>query len=211
MKRRILIFSAACMLAAAVMVSGCSEKKDSVENSSQTEESSEPSGTSGSAPLINTPEEGQENPEQMGEGAAPTDIPEESRSSEAELGEPLIFSEDGRELYSVTLEQAEFTDRRAVAETEAPEKVLLFTYSYESLSGEAVLVDDMSFRCLDSGGEACTPYYLADQLVPEVNQGGEPARAEIAFRVPEDMEQARIYVVNNSNPEGESYQVTVQP
>ena len=69
----------------------------------------------------------------------------------------------------------------------------------------------MSFRCLDSGGEACTPYYLADQLVPEVNQGGEPARAEIAFRVPEDMEQARIYVVNNSNPEGESYQVTVQP
>ena len=129
MKRRILIFSAACMLAAAVMVSGCSEKKDSVENSSQTEESSEPSGTSGSAPLINTPEEGQENPEQMGEGAAPTDIPEESRSSEAELGEPLIFSEDGRELYSVTLEQAEFTDRRAVAETEAPEKVLLLKHA----------------------------------------------------------------------------------
>ena len=48
----------------------------------------------------------------------------------------MIFSEDGRELYSVTLEQAEFTDRRAVAETEtAPEKVLLLTYSYESLSG----------------------------------------------------------------------------
>ena len=51
MKRRILIFSAACMLAAAVMVSGCSEKKDSVENSSQTEESSEPSGLPAPRPL----------------------------------------------------------------------------------------------------------------------------------------------------------------
>ena len=59
----------------------------------------------------------------MGEGAAPTDIPEESRSSEAELGEPLIFfGRTAGNCISVTLEQAEFTDRRAVAETEAPEK-----------------------------------------------------------------------------------------
>lgn len=211
MNRKVLIFGTVCVWAASLMFSGCSQKEAPAENSPAAEEVSETPAAETSAPLVNVPGDGQEDTDQMGEGTVPEDIPEESDLKKAGLGDTLKFTRDGQELYSVVLEKAELTNRRAVAETEAPEKVLLITYRYQSLSGDSVLVDDMSFRCFDSSGDSCTPYYLADQIIAEVNNGEGMTEAEAAFSVPGDMQEAQIYVVNNSNPEGEAYQVTVQP
>lgn len=162
-------------------------------------------------PLVNRPMNAGQDTEQMGEGVSASDLPEGVNFITADIGETLVFTQEGQELYSVTVEKTEFTERRAVAETKAPEKVLLVTYSYISLSGEAVLVDDMSFRCLEHSGVHCVSYYLADQRIPEINSGGGTTQAEVAFSVPSDMQEAVLYITNNSNPDGETYQITVSP
>ncbi len=222
MKRYLLIFTMLLAGGAAALTAGCSGGNNGKEQpETAVSASSEPdSGEEGAAsssdpvsasgPLVNEPEEEYPDVEQMGEGVASGSLPEETDTIAAEFSQPFTFTRDGQELYTVTVEQAGLTDRRAVAETTAPEAVLLLNYSYLSLTGDPVLVDDMSFQCFTGEGEACTAYYLADQLIPEVNQGGEPTEAEVAFSIPEDTQEAVVCVTNNSNPEGETYSLEIQ-
>lgn len=141
------------------------------------------------------------------EGFIPEDLPE-GTIHEAETETELHFTEKDADAYSVTIEKAEFTDRRSVVPTETADQVLLITYSYQSLNGEPRLVDDMSFR-LFVDEEACEPYYVADQIMGDVSNDSE-ITAEVAFAVPKDLKEASLFIVDNAEKDNENYRLDLK-
>jgi hypothetical protein len=209
--------AAVCLTALAA--GGCSGRSDASESvsaaSSSVSSASSESSTSVSSESTPAPSEEASptptmDPSTMGEGAAPTDMPETDEATAAGLGDACVFTRDGQELYTVTITDISFTDRRAVVDTEEPEQVLVATYSYQSLTDEPVLVDDMSFRCIVNDTEVCTAYYLEDQIVADVAGKDAPVTAEVAYSVPADTEKVSLYLTNTANPDGENYLITVE-
>ena len=66
----------------------------------------------------------------------------------------------------------------------------------------------MSFRCIINDTEVAPPYYLSDQVMPELSVRDQPVTAELAYNVPANTEKAALYLTNTSNPEGDSFLVT---
>lgn len=147
-------------------------------------------------------------PEESGEaeGYIPEDIPK-GTLTKAELGKEFHFTEQGAEAYAVTIEKAEYTDRRSVIPGDETKKVLLITYSYRTLNGEPRLVDDMSFR-LFSGEDATDPYNVSDQIIGDVSTG-DPVTAEVCFSVPEDSDEFSLFIVDNTDENNENYLIKI--
>ena len=206
MKKRFIYPVIAALCLTALAAGGCS-KEETVTGSSSA--SSASAGKNPSSTPAATPEASPtEDPSTMGEGAAPTDMPELESAIARSLNETCEFTKDGQSLYTVTITGVSFTDRRAVVDTEEPEKILLVTYTDQSLTDDPVLVDDMSFRCIVNDTDVCTAYYLADQIVADVAGKDAPVTAEVAYSVPADTQKVSLYLTNNSNPEGENYLIT---
>ena len=136
-KRWIHPLIAAFCLSALVM-SGCSDGNTETESSGSS--SSASSAASSGTPTPTEEPTPTVDPSAMGEGAAPTDMPDTDGAIQAAVGEACTFSQDGQELYTVTITDISFTDRRAVIDTEEPEQVLVATYTYQSLTDDPVLV-----------------------------------------------------------------------
>ena len=206
MKKRFIYPVIAALCLTALAAGGCS-KEETVTGSSSA--SSASAGKNPSSTPAATPEASPtEDPSTMGEGAAPTDMPELESAIARSLNETCEFTKDGQSLYTVTITGVSFTDRRAVVDTEEPDKILLVTYTYQSLTDDPVLVDDMSFRCIINDTEVAPPYYLSDQVMPELSVRDQPVTAELAYNVPANTEKAALYLTNTSNPEGDSFLVT---
>ncbi|MCQ2500750.1 MAG: hypothetical protein MJ117_05340 [Lachnospiraceae bacterium] len=136
------------------------------------------------------------------EGYIPEDIPE-GTVVDAEIGKEFIFHEQGHDAYAVSIDKAEFTDRRSSIPGMEAEQVLLITYSYRSLEETPHLVDDMSFR-LFKDEEAMENYYVDEQLMGDV-AGSDPVTAEICFAVPKDAKEFSLFVVDNAQADNENY------
>lgn len=208
MKKRWIHPLIAAFCLSALVMSGCSD--GNTETESSVSSSSVSSASSSGTPTPTEEPTPTVDPSAMGEGAAPTDMPDTDGAIQAAVGEACTFSQDGQELYTVTITDISFTDRRAVVDTEEPEQVLVATYTYQSLTDDPVLVDDMSFRCIVNDTDVCTAYYLADQIVADVAGKDAPVTAEVAYSVPADTQKVSLYLTNNSNPEGENYLITAE-
>lgn len=141
------------------------------------------------------------------EGYIPEDLPEGALIA-GETGEELVFTENSASAYCVTIEKAEFTDRRSVVPGDEADKVLLITYTYRSLNGEGRLVDDMSFR-LFTDETAAESYYVADQISGDLSTDT-PVTAEVAFSVPADAKEFSLFVIDNAAENNETYQIRIQ-
>lgn len=141
------------------------------------------------------------------EGYIPDDIPE-GTVIEEEPEHALPFTENGKTVYTVTIEKAEFTDRRSVIPGDQTDPVLLITYTYESADGEPKLVDDMSFR-LFAGETALDPYYVSDQVMGDVSTDA-PVTAEVCFAVPKDTNEFSLFVVDNTEEDNENYLIPLK-
>lgn len=141
------------------------------------------------------------------EGYIPDDIPE-GTVIEEETEHALPFTEKGKKAYTVTVENAEFTDRRSVIPGDQADQVLLITYTYESADGEPKLVDDMSFR-LFAGETPLDPYYVSDQVMGDVSTDA-PVTAEVCFAVPADATEFSLFVVDNTDEDNENYLIPLK-
>lgn len=141
------------------------------------------------------------------EGYIPEDIPE-GTVVEAETEKALEFTEKNQKAYTVTIDKAEYTDRQSVIPGDQAEKVLLITYTYESVNGEPRLVDDMSFR-LFAEETPMEPYYVADQIMGDVSIDT-PVTAEVCFAVPADATEFSLFVVDNAEEKNENYQIILK-
>ncbi len=140
------------------------------------------------------------------EGYVPEDIPE-GTLKQAEQKQEVQFTEKGSPAYSVTIDNAAFTDRRSVIPGDQTEKVLLITYTYRSLNGEPRLVDDMSFR-LFAGETAAESYNVADQITGDISTDA-PVTAEVCFSVPADASEFTLFVVDNAEEGNENYSLYI--
>ena len=208
MKKRWVYPFLAALCLTALAAGGCSDGDNEAENSASVSISSASSGSTSVSEDETTPTPTVD-PSTIGEGAVPSEMPDTEAATSVNLGDTCIFSQDSQELYSVTVTDISFTDRRAVVDTEEPEQVLVATYSYQSLTDDPVLVDDMSFRCIVNDTEVCPAYYLEDQIVADVAGNDAPVTAEVAYSVPADTQKVALYLTNNSNPDGENYLITV--
>ena len=207
MKKHFIYPLLAALCLTSLTAGGCSSKTENA--SSAVSASSKEASVSSAAPSETPAATPTADPATLGEGIAPSEIPDPENTISRQLKEACVFSKDGQQLYTVTISDISFTERRAVVDTEAPEKVLLITYTYQSLTDDPVLVDDMSFRCMVNGSKIGQPYYLADQTVAEPAGKDQEVTAEVAFSVPADTSEASLYLTNNANPEGESFLISV--
>ncbi|MDO4490233.1 MAG: hypothetical protein Q4B85_04130 [Lachnospiraceae bacterium] len=142
------------------------------------------------------------------EGFIPTDLPE-GTLIESTTGLELTFTEQEATAYAVTIDKAEYTDRRSVLPDDQAEKVLLVTYSYRSLNQEARFVDEMSFR-LFAGETPIEPYYVADQITGDVSTDS-AVTAEVCYSVPADAEDFVLFVLDNAQENNEIYSIALHP
>ena len=142
----------------------------------------------------------------IGEGAAPKSTPEAEDTDATKIGDTCTFHLNGSDAYQVVVEDISYTDRRSIDEETSGGKILLITYTYQSLNDDPALVDDMSFRC-SVLGESCDYYPVVDQLGGDLATGNDAVTGEVAYEVPVDAEEADIYIVNTQDDADASYHI----
>lgn len=206
--KKLAIFSLTGLML--LSIAGCGKTAPAAATASASEASTEnPDSVNENITTVSTYYEEAEPAAETGsaEGFVPDDIPK-GTLKEIELKKAFTFTEKGQEAYSVTIDKAEFTDRRSEIPGMEAEKVLLITYTYESLNGEPRLVDDMSFR-LFQDETAYDPYYLSDQIMADISSDA-PYTAEVCFAVPEDAKEFSLFVVDNAEENNENYHLALK-
>ena len=201
MRKRIFYSILSILCLASLVVTGCGKKGTNTDSSSASVSSSSASSGSASSGASSS----SVTPTATAEGAVPSDLPDLEDATEAKLGEACQFTKDGQASYQVTILSAEVTDRPASTDTQKADQVVLVTYTYQSLTQEAVLVDEMSFRCITGDQTVCSPYYLADQTMPELAENGQTVTAELAYGLPADTSQISLYLENPGDSNGEKF------
>lgn len=119
--------------------------------------------------------------ENMGEGVP---VPIEVDFDEGDtyqVKDTIKIGTEQEVLYELVIDEVVYTNQRDEF-VQDPGNVLLVTYTYKNVSGEAVFIDDMSFQMM--GNDESTildPYYLADIQVPEPIENGSSCTAQLAF------------------------------
>lgn len=91
------------------------------------------------------------------------EIKEEVKENKIErvgLGDTLVVSEDGTDLYEITFDKAFLTEERNPYSDETPDNVVVLEYTYKNLSEEDGLsiFEGNDFRVYDANGAALSTY-----------------------------------------------------
>lgn len=139
-------------------------------------------------------------PAGVGEGAPPIEALDLSESKEYKVGEKITF--EGQAVsYELSIDTVEYTEERDEY-TQNPENVLLITYTYENMSDETLLIDDMRFQLMSTDQSILySSYYFQNILVPDPISKGETCTAQVAYIVDERAEQYMIAYQDTVNTE----------
>ena len=91
------------------------------------------------------------------------EIKEEVKENKIErvgLGDTLVVSEDGTELYEITFDKAFLTEERNQFSDKTPDNVVVLEYTYKNLSDEdgLAIFEGNHFRVYDANGAALSSY-----------------------------------------------------
>lgn len=112
---------------------------------------------------------------------------EETKKEEAKekiygIGETLVYSEDGKDLYTFTINSVVTTDERNQFSDKNPAKVVVINYTYENLADESdVYISSMNFKVIDADGNLCETYPAGTSVYPQAAPIGAKSTGEEAY------------------------------
>lgn len=107
------------------------------------------------------------------------------------LGDTLVVSEDGVDLYEITFNKAFLTDERNQFSDDASENVIVLEYTYKNLSVEDGLnvFEGSDFRVYDANGAALSTYPAGADLYGGTVSVGRSGTSQEAFGFNGDPQQ----------------------
>ena len=121
------------------------------------------------------------------------------------LGDTLVVSEDGEDLYEITFDKAFLTEERNKFSDKTPDNVVVLEYTYKNLSVEegVNVLEYYDYKVYDSEGKILTTYPAGDDLYGGEVSIGRVATSQEAMGFDGDPHQTleiEIYTGYNSTP-----------
>ena len=115
----------------------------------------------------------------------------ENKIERVGLGDTLVVSEDGVDLYEITFNKAFLTDERNQFSDDASENVIVLEYTYKNLSVEDGLnvFEGTDFRVYDANGAALSTYPAGAELYGGTVSVGRSGTSQEAFGFNGDPQQ----------------------
>ena len=115
----------------------------------------------------------------------------ENKIERVGLGDTLVVSEDGVDLYEITFDKAFLTDERNQFSDDTSENVIVLEYTYKNLSVEDGLnvFEGTDFRVYDANGAALSTYPAGAELYGETVSVGRSGTSQEAFGFNGDSQQ----------------------
>lgn len=115
----------------------------------------------------------------------------ENKIERVGLGDTLVVSEDGVDLYEITFNKAFLTDERNQFSDDASENVIVLEYTYKNLSVEDGLdvFEGSDFRVYDANGAALSTYPAGADLYGGTVSVGRSGTSQEAFGFNGDPQQ----------------------
>ena len=115
----------------------------------------------------------------------------ESKIERVGLGDTLVVSEDGVDLYEITFDKAFLTDERNQFSDDTSENVIVLEYTYKNLSVEDGLnvFEGTDFRVYDANGAALSTYPAGAELYGGTVSVGRSGTSQEAFGFNGDPQQ----------------------
>ena len=132
-----------------------------------------------------------------------TEEVKENKIERVGLGDTLVVSEDGVDLYEITFNKAFLTDERNQFSDDASENVIVLEYTYKNLSVEDGLnvFEGTDFRVYDANGAALSTYPAGAELYGGTVSVGRSGTSQEAFGFNGDPQQTleiEIYGLNST-------------
>ena len=120
-----------------------------------------------------------------------TEEVKENKIERVGLGDTLVVSEDGVDLYEITFNKAFLTDERNQFSDDASENVIVLEYTYKNLSVEDGLnvFEGTDFRVYDANGAALSTYPAGAELYGGTVSVGRSGTSQEAFGFNGDPQQ----------------------
>ena len=120
-----------------------------------------------------------------------TEEVKESKIERVGLGDTLVVSEDGVDLYEITFDNAFLTDERNQFSDDTSENVIVLEYTYKNLSVEDGLnvFEGTDFRVYDANGAALSTYPAGAELYGGTVSVGRSGTSQEAFGFNGDPQQ----------------------
>ena len=115
----------------------------------------------------------------------------ENKIERVGLGDTLVVSEDGVDLYEITFDKAFLTDERNQFSDDTSENVIVLEYTYKNLSVEDGLnvFEGTDFRVYDANGAALSTYPAGAELYGGTVSVGRSGTSQEAFGFNGDPQQ----------------------
>ena len=115
----------------------------------------------------------------------------ENKIERVGLGDTLVVSEDGVDLYEITFNKAFLTDERNQFSDDTSENVIVLEYTYKNLSVEDGLnvFEGTDFRVYDANGAALSTYPAGAELYGGTVSVGRSGTSQEAFGFNGDPQQ----------------------
>ena len=115
----------------------------------------------------------------------------ENKIERVGLGDTLVVSEDGVDLYEITFDNAFLTDERNQFSDDTSENVIVLEYTYKNLSVEDGLnvFEGIDFRVYDANGAALSTYPAGAELYGGTVSVGRSGTSQEAFGFNGDPQQ----------------------
>lgn len=126
---------------------------------------------------------------------------EEPKETVFGLGERVVISEDGKELYAITFNSVKNTDERNQFSDKKPVQVIVIDYTYENISGdEELFIQEFNFKIIDEGGTIADTYPAGAEKIPQTLPAGVPGTnctAQVAYGLMNESNKVKLLYYDN--------------
>ncbi|CAM3512074.1 hypothetical protein [Erysipelothrix anatis] len=110
------------------------------------------------------------------------------------IGEPIIISEKGKDLYSFTVNSIKTTDERNQFSEKEVEQVIVINYSYENIANpEDVYIFSSHFSVIDESGNVSETYPAGSNVFPQKAPIGAKSHGEESFGLLSSSSKVTMY------------------
>jgi len=122
----------------------------------------------------------------------------EAGASEYSVGERVVISEDGTELYAITINSVKFTDERNEYSDIDPKSVVVINYTYENIAkDEDLYISSLYFKVIDSDGNVCETYPAGTTSYAQGTPLGAKCTADEAYGLMSDGADFKLLFYND--------------
>lgn len=110
------------------------------------------------------------------------------------LGDEIVYSEDGVELFTFKVNSVKLTDERNQFSDKTPTQVVVINYSYENLADEDdVYISSMNFTVVDEDGNVSETYPAGSNVYPQAAPSGTKSSGEESYGLIFESKMIKLY------------------